>query len=337
MYVRRVQLSGGSTLIVSLPKEWVDSVNLKKLDEVFLIPQVDNSLVIVPKKQKIEEGIVMIDNESTAVQVFREYVSWYLAGCELIKFHLQNAKHNIIQEVKEMIRRYLIGVEIIEESSIEISTQVLPTHTNMPLKKALERMGSITSSMQKETLVALEDEDADLARSIVERDDEVDRFYHFIVRQLNIALSNYSVLNTIEPPTKQSCLGYMLASKSIERSADHAVLIAKSIIANEKSHIKVPKRVIDFGVNANMIFEDSLKSMLGLDYVLANQVLTKAFKVLSEVDPTELHSLKSLNTSLLSRTALESLKRIIEYSADISEIVVNLYVQKKKVIHVFVP
>lgn len=331
MYVRRVQLSGGSTLIVSLPKEWVDSVNLKKLDEVLLIPQLDNSLVIVPKKQQTEEGVVLIDNESSSVQVFREYVSWYLAGYELIKFRLQGAKHSIIQEVKEMIRRYLIGVEIIEESSIEVSTQVLPAHTNMPLKKALERMGSITSSMQKETLIALENEEVDLARSIIERDDEVDRFYHFIVRQLNIALSNYNVLNTIEPPTKQSCLGYMLASKSIERSADHAVLIAKSIIANEKSQIRVPKKVIDFGVTANVIFEDSLKSMLGLDHVLANQVLTKVFKVLSETEQAELHTAKNINISLLTRNAFESLKRIIEYSADISEIVVNLYVQKKKI------
>ncbi|MEM3489158.1 MAG: PhoU domain-containing protein, partial [Nitrososphaerota archaeon] len=133
------------------------------------------------------------------------------------------------------------------------------------------------------------------ARSIIERDDEVDRFYHFIVRQLNIALSNYNVLNTIEPPTKQSCLGYMLASKSIERSADHAVLIAKSIIANEKSQIRVPKKVIDFGVTANVIFEDSLKSMLVLDHVLANQVLTKVFKVLSETEQAELHTAKNIN------------------------------------------
>ncbi len=323
-------MSGGSTLIVSLPKEWVKSVNLKKLDEVLLIPQYDNTLVIVPKKQQSEEGIVQVKNGETAVQIFRKYVSWYLAGYELIKFQLQNVKPGIIQEVKDMIRRYLIGVEIVEENSIEVSTQVLPTHTNMPLKKALERMGSITSSMQKEVMVALEDGDIELAHSIVERDDEVDRFYHFIVRQLNIALSNHVVLNTIEPPTKQSCLGYMLAAKSIERSADHAVLIAKSLLMNDKSLVKLPKKIIEFGVTANMIFESSLKSMLNIDYESANQVLNNAYKVLSEADQANLYSFKNFNMNLLSRTTLESLKRIIEYSADISEIVVNLSVQKAK-------
>jgi phosphate uptake regulator len=330
MYVRRVQLSGGSTLIVSLPKEWVERVKLKKLDEVFLIPQHDNTLVIVPKKQQMEEGIVQVRDGETAAQVFREYVSWYLAGYELIKFQLQNAKPSIIQEVKEMIRRYLIGVEIVEESSVEVSTQVLPTHTNMPLKKALERMGSLTSSMQKEAVMVLEDEDVELARSIVERDDEVDRFYHFIVRQLNIALSNHAILNMIEPPTKQSCLGYMLAAKSIERSADHAVLIAKSLLMSEKGSVRFPKKIIEFGVNANMIFENSLKSMLSLDSELANQVLDSVSKALSEFDQNYLYSAKNLNMNLVSRTTLESLKRIIEYSADISEIVVNLSVQKGK-------
>lgn len=330
MYVRKVQLSGGSTLIVSLPKEWVKSVNLKKLDEVLLIPQHDNTLVIVPKKQQLEEGIVHVKNDASALQIFREYVSWYLAGYELIKFRLQNAKPSIIQEVKEMMRRYLIGVEIVEESSVEVSTQVLPTHTNMPLKKALERMGSITSSMQKEVIMALEDEDMELARSIVERDDEVDRFYHFIVRQLNIALSNHIILKTIDPPTKQSCLGYMLAAKSIERSADHAVLISKSMLTSEKGTAKLPKKLIEFGVTANLIFENSLKSMLSIDYELANQVLNNASKTLSEVERTNLYSVKNFNMGLLSRTALESLKRIIEYSADIAEIVVNLSVQKAK-------
>jgi len=330
MYVRRVQLSGGSTLIVSLPKEWVESVKLKKLDEVLLIPQHDNTLVIVPKKQQLDEGIVQVKDGETAARIFREYVSWYLAGYELIKFRLQNVKPVIIQEVKEMIRRYLIGVEIVEESSVEISTQVLPTHTNMPLKKALERMGSLTSSMQKEAVVALEDGDVELAGSIVERDDEVDRFYHFIVRQLNIALSNHVILNTIEPPTKQSCLGYMLAAKSIERSADHAVLIAKSLLMSEKSLVKLPKKIIEFGVTANMIFENSLKSMLSLDRELANRVLDNVYRALSEVDQNYFYNAKNFNMNLLSRTTLESLKRIIEYSADISEIVVNLSVQKVK-------
>lgn len=336
MFVRRVQLSGGSTLIVSLPKEWVKSVNLQRLDEVLLIPQLDNSLVIVPKKKQIEEGIVEVNNNTQIEQAFREYVSWYLAGYELIKFRLQDAKPSVIQEVKEMIRRWLIGVEIIEENSVEISTQVLPTHTNLPLKKALERMGSITSSMQREVISALEDNDVELARNIMERDDEVDRFYHFIVRQLNIALSNHAILSTIDPPTKQSCLGYMLASKSIERSADHAVLIAKSIVVNYKSLNKIPKKILEIGVTANMIFEKSLKSMLELNYDLANQVLTNTSKILFDVDQINLGNIKNLSTSLLSRTALESIKRIIEYSADISEIVVNLHVQKVRIGQIFI-
>jgi phosphate uptake regulator len=134
----------------------------------------------------------------------------------------------------------------------------------------------------------------------------------------------------IEPPTKQSCLGYMLAAKSIERSADHAVLIAKSLLMSEKDSVRFPKKIIEFGVNANMIFENSLKSMLSLDSELANQVLDSVSKALSEFDQNYLYSAKNLNMNLVSRTTLESLKRIIEYSADISEIVVNLSVQKGK-------
>ncbi|HDI74885.1 MAG TPA: AbrB/MazE/SpoVT family DNA-binding domain-containing protein, partial [Thermoprotei archaeon] len=41
--LRRVQLTGGSTLIVSLPKEWVKSVHLKPGDYVVVMVQPDNS------------------------------------------------------------------------------------------------------------------------------------------------------------------------------------------------------------------------------------------------------------------------------------------------------
>jgi hypothetical protein len=70
--------------------------------------------------------------------------------------------------------------------------------------------------------------------------------------------------------------------------------------------------------------------MLSLDSELANQVLDSVSKALSEFDQNYLYSAKNLNMNLISRTTLESLKRIIEYSADISEIVVNLSVQKGK-------
>ena len=55
MEVRKVQKTGGSSYIITLPKEWVNSSNIKKNDALGMIVQTDGTLLITPKtiKEKI--------------------------------------------------------------------------------------------------------------------------------------------------------------------------------------------------------------------------------------------------------------------------------------------
>ena len=58
MESRKLQKTGGSTLIVSLPKKWIKKNNLKTGSEVRLIKQPDGTMTIDPgnytiKKKKI--------------------------------------------------------------------------------------------------------------------------------------------------------------------------------------------------------------------------------------------------------------------------------------------
>ena len=48
--IRSLQVTGGNTFIVSLPKGWVDALNLKPRDKVAIIEREDNSLAIYPLK-----------------------------------------------------------------------------------------------------------------------------------------------------------------------------------------------------------------------------------------------------------------------------------------------
>ncbi|HPK81961.1 MAG TPA: AbrB/MazE/SpoVT family DNA-binding domain-containing protein, partial [Methanoculleus sp.] len=49
MEIRKVQITGGSSYIVSLPKQWIRSTKIQKNDPVGLIVQPDGSLLITPK------------------------------------------------------------------------------------------------------------------------------------------------------------------------------------------------------------------------------------------------------------------------------------------------
>ena len=81
-----------------------------------------------------------------------------------------------------------MGVEIIEESASEVTAQCLLGYKELPVNKALNRMSILTLSMYKDAANALINYDLDLAKEVVNRDDEVDRFYFFIVRELKKAV-----------------------------------------------------------------------------------------------------------------------------------------------------
>ena len=52
MEIRRVQMTGGSSFIITLPKEWVKKLNIGKNDPIGLIQQPDGSLLVTPKMDK---------------------------------------------------------------------------------------------------------------------------------------------------------------------------------------------------------------------------------------------------------------------------------------------
>jgi phosphate uptake regulator len=47
---RKVQLVGGNTFMVSLPKKWADRIGLKKQDEIEIEEQPDGALWLSPMR-----------------------------------------------------------------------------------------------------------------------------------------------------------------------------------------------------------------------------------------------------------------------------------------------
>ena len=56
MEIRKVQVTGGSSYVITLPKEWVKSMEIQKNDPVGLIAQPDGTLLITPKPSGERRG-----------------------------------------------------------------------------------------------------------------------------------------------------------------------------------------------------------------------------------------------------------------------------------------
>ncbi|MDW8034402.1 MAG: phosphate uptake regulator PhoU, partial [Nitrososphaerota archaeon] len=153
--VRKIQLTGRSTYIVSLPKNWVTKMKLKVGDQLAVYENND-SLILTPRGLiRIErpiEAIIKISQRENSDTVMRKIVALYLAGYNVIRIRTSDEKITSLQRnlIKDLVRKKLVGVEIISDSENEIVLQILVSYPELSVENALRRMCLITASMHKD-------------------------------------------------------------------------------------------------------------------------------------------------------------------------------------------
>jgi len=333
--IRRVQVTGGSTFIISLPKKWVRSVGLKPGSPVVINSLKDGSLILKPYQ---EEGVTSITRaelyakkDENFSKIIREFISRYLVGYDIIAIYFEKGMGNQKEMIKRVIREKLIGVELLEESAQHLLVQCLVKYDELPLMKALERMSIITGFMIEDAVKSFLELDKELAEEVVKRDDEVDRFYLFSVRQLKHVIKNITDLYKIGLKTARDCLGYRIIIKSVERIADHAARIAQvGMKLNKKVSREISEEISSFTNRVLDAFKESIYALLKLDTEKAHNVIDSSEELIRvEEDLTSkiiMH--EETYTVMVTKLVLDSLKRIAEYSSDIAEITINLSVEQ---------
>lgn len=332
---RKVQLTGGATYIISLPKSWAEKAGLKPGSELQLVPQDRYSLLLFtaasPEAATLLETSVGVTPDQHTEDIVRNFITQYLAGFDIIHLDLEHVSAEQRVSIKDTIRRLLIGAEIISEATDKIVVQCFLGQANLPLLNALERMEALVRSMQQDAVIALLEGDRRLAEEVVHRDPEVDRFYFYIVRQLTSAIGRTDRIRKIGLASPQACLGYRQVVKSIERAGDHATRVA-AIATN----IKLPNKstfsnsFMKMHQVADAVFQDALLSLRRVNVPLAHKTIRRVDEVVKLEDKgiRQLMSGKFPAESVINlRLALESLRRIAEYGADIAETSINLSVE----------
>ena len=116
-------------------------------------------------------------------------------------------------------------LERIGDQAVNIAQSVIKMLPQPPLKPLIDipRMADIAQSMTRDSLDAFVKRDAELARSVLKRDDEVDQLKDQVFRELLTYMM-------ADPGTISRALALILISRNIERIADHATNIAEDVI-----------------------------------------------------------------------------------------------------------
>ena len=116
-------------------------------------------------------------------------------------------------------------LERIGDQAVNIAENAVKVVAAPPLRPIIDlpRMAEIAEAMTRDSLDAFVRRDADLARDILSRDDEVDQLKDQIFRVLLTHMM-------ADPGTIERALGLILVSRNLERIADHATNIAEDVI-----------------------------------------------------------------------------------------------------------
>ncbi|MCW4013351.1 MAG: phosphate uptake regulator PhoU [Candidatus Bathyarchaeota archaeon] len=335
--LRKVQVTGGSTFIISLPKSWVEQMGLQRGSVVRITQKDDLTLCLTPEGADTTDTqrkvIINPTPEDTPESIVRRVVSAYLMGYNLIQLRSTQQRLDSSQRfsVKDFTRKKLVGTEILADLPQDLTLQVLLSYAELSVKDALRRMSVIAASMHRDAIIALGTDDVNLAREIVAMDDEVDRFNLYIIRLLKVAVVDGHILKESGLKSPRECLGYRLITKSVERMADHAVNIAHNrleltlSIVDQELLAELTK-LSDFALE---IFENAMDAVFDESYKEADAVLDMAQRtrnmeaemlhlIIKHAPPEEVPAL---------RLIVESILRTAEYGADIAETVLNMMVK----------
>ncbi len=327
---RRLQLVGGSTYVVSLPKGWVDDLEFEAGSYVSLTRNPNRSITLFRDGADGRvRAVTVVAKGDSKESIRRKIIAIYLAGYNIIEVKTRgmeiHSSHRGI--IRDLVRTTLMGTEIIEASSERIVLQVLTQLSQLPFSVVLRRMHITATNMHRDAVRALKELDTDYGDEVVKMDDEVDRFSLYMMRNLNLALENIPIMidSGLEKPSE--CMGYRVIVKCVERIADHGALIAKKI-----KYLKAPvdRRIIrEMEAISNKsleIFESSMTALAKRDYLMAENVASNVYKVI-EREEKLMDGLRQDGNVATLKLILEDIRRTAEYSSDIAEAVMDGAVQ----------
>jgi len=331
MEIRRVQLTGGSSYIITLPKEWINTFHIKKNDPLGIHVQSDGTLLLTPKMtqeqhQKVKEFDISRIPKPT--YLLQQLIGAYIAGYTSLKITSPSRLTTAVQNIIRSFTQLVIGSEVIEETDSSVTLKDLLSPTEMPFDQTIKRMYIIVKRMHEDMMRAMHDKDKILAADVISRDNDVDRLHWFVARQYNILLQNASLAGKMNI-TIQTVSTCFLISRIIERIGDHIVRISENIpnLIDYNLDKKSITRIITAGNLSLDIFNKSISSFFKKDIHASNENIESVITLESFCEVINTHTLQQKGIIALSvGYIVESIRRIGEYSQDISETVINYLV-----------
>ncbi len=320
--LRKVQRTPTGTFFVCVPRTWAQQNALKKGALVTVDVTNDGKLLIDPKyDSEVQPKIATL---AVGPYLGREIVGRYLLGYDTINVE---AKDRIDADARKVVKSTagsLAGLEIVEETIAKISLQSLMQQPTQLPEKILKRNYAIAAGMIRDAATSFINDDIELAKNVIERDVESNKFYFLLVRILRTILQNPRLSDKLGISPIE-CLDYRLAASLIEGIGDACVQLASNTIALNGVKLSDDLRILllDLQSVCCQANEQALKAFVTKDISVAENVRRLRGKVEAIYSNIE-HVAKDSSVDLMPQilAAGSFLRQIYERSVDLADLVV---------------
>ena len=326
-YARRLQKIG-SSMLISLPSEWVKNNNLKKGNMVMIEVNRNNSISLYPSDIDAEDvKEVNIPHPQLSMDSLTNQIyGAYLLGYDIIRI---KGKSQISFDDRELIKlamRKLVGLEIVDENGSNIISQFLLDANTLDAEKILRRMSSIVAGMYKDTLIGIQKKESGSEKSIVSRDDEVDRQYFLLVRLIRSAMMDQKLASKLNL-SNIDILDYRIAANHLESAGDYITDFAAALPII--SHDNLIEEIIQAASLIEKMQEKSIAGFINKNRVESNEVvkiyskfndllnLTKELSAQTEIDKQD--------APIALLNSIFSMDKIARCWVDIADLVKTVY------------
>lgn len=325
METRKVQLSGGTTYTVSLPKAWAQEHGINSGSVLTLHPNGDGSLLVeATGGRDALERTTTVDVSTDADAEIRQRIrAAHTIGMDSITLVDTMGHPDDRRQLVERALTGLSGFEVLEASDNRIRLTNLIDAENVDVRKSTLRLRLVMLAMHRDATTAVLEGDDELARRVVRRDDEADKLFAMITRHFRRSLSD---LHEVEKLTwnRDDLFEYYYAARQFERVADHATKIAGFALDSDASIPAEHASILpELAAASRQVVDDAADVILtdaGLE--TASGAIAKRDRLmdrLADLD-RDLYDHDVPGEAYVLGLLLDSFRRTAEYGSNVAEV-----------------
>uniref|UniRef100_A0A7C3WUW9 Phosphate uptake regulator PhoU n=1 Tax=Thermofilum pendens TaxID=2269 RepID=A0A7C3WUW9_THEPE len=259
---RKLIKLGKSSLAVTLPRKWVGELGLREGDLVLVEEHDDYLIISAADRRREEERRAHIEaGRGEEDSLARMIIALYQAGYDVIRISTPEGRASALRGTLRRTLSRLIGLEIVEEGADYVVLQMVTDAAAMSAERVLNRMEILVLNSLKDLDLYSRSGDTSILSDIVERDEEIDKFYFLLSRQVSQALKNPAYLRHIGVEDRPLLLPIFNYGKTLERVGDVLVGLARTAayVRIETEAVEAARKAVEAGIKAFHLGDETSK------------------------------------------------------------------------------